>query len=401
MSKTDRKLFISLMLWSLIPSIYLLIRMHIVANTGTDINILGQMEWFDLIDEIITTVLTVPLYFVIKKERTTPQKNMAAFLTASITYLIFTLIIFIYVGSMAKFMHAPNATSYLRLQTWSMWVSFLVNLMIILFTLDGRTKSFRIMLIAKTTLMIMCDLLLIPMFKENGAAYSEILVNSILAIISIGTAYHFGLIRFGKTDSRLWVHEWIRTGSMSAIQIFLDNWIYAVMVVRIVNSVKQSGNYWMANNFIYGWLLIPVFALVEIIRRNNYDELTYQNAWKPSLLIALCWLITMPGWYWFIQEPMAMSNVNTIIKIVFPLSIFYLVSIPSQIIDGWFVSKGKMGYPMMISLIVNLGYYGIVYAMFKHNLFDVSMKFIVVMFGFGMIAHLFLSAIFYLYEKSK
>ena len=78
MSKTDRKLFISLMLWNLIPSIYLLIRMHIVANTGTDINILGQMEWFDLIDEIITTVLTVPLYFVIKKERTTPQKNMAA-----------------------------------------------------------------------------------------------------------------------------------------------------------------------------------------------------------------------------------------------------------------------------------------------------------------------------------
>lgn len=150
MTKFDKKLFISIMLWNLIPSIYLLVRMHIVASAGTDINILGQMEWFDLIDEVITTVLTIPLYFVIKKERTTPQKNMAVFLIASITYLVFALTISIYVGSIAKFMHATNVTSYLRLQTWSMWVSFLVNLMIILFTLDGRTKTFRIMLISKT-----------------------------------------------------------------------------------------------------------------------------------------------------------------------------------------------------------------------------------------------------------
>lgn len=188
---------------------------------------------------------------------------------------------------------------------------------------------------------------------------------------------------------------------MSAIQIFLDNWIYAVMVVRIVNSVKQSGNYWVANNFIYGWLLIPVSALVEIVRRNNYDKLTYQNVWKPVFLIALGWLITMPGWNWFIREPMAMSNANTIAEIVFPLSLFYLVSIPSQIIDGWFISKGKMAYTALISLIINLGYYGIVYAMFSYNLFSVSMMFIIIMFGCGMIVHLILSITFYLLDIRK
>ena len=33
-----------------------------------DINILGQMEWFDLIDEIITTAFITPLYYLLKKK---------------------------------------------------------------------------------------------------------------------------------------------------------------------------------------------------------------------------------------------------------------------------------------------------------------------------------------------
>ena len=53
--KNDKKVFLSLILWMLIPSIYLLIRMNMVSVNHVDINILGQMEWFDLIDEIITT----------------------------------------------------------------------------------------------------------------------------------------------------------------------------------------------------------------------------------------------------------------------------------------------------------------------------------------------------------
>ena len=43
-NKKDLKLYLSLILWSLLPSIYLLVRMKIVAINNVDINILGQME---------------------------------------------------------------------------------------------------------------------------------------------------------------------------------------------------------------------------------------------------------------------------------------------------------------------------------------------------------------------
>ena len=87
--KNDLKLLISLIVWMIIPSLYMLIRMNIVSVNNVDINILGQMEWFDLIDEVITTTLIVPLYSVLSKEKS-KYKNGIAFLTSFIIYLLFT-----------------------------------------------------------------------------------------------------------------------------------------------------------------------------------------------------------------------------------------------------------------------------------------------------------------------
>ena len=60
--KKDYKLFFSLIGWALLPSIYLLIRMNIVALNNVNIDILGQMEWFHLLNEVLATTLIVPLY---------------------------------------------------------------------------------------------------------------------------------------------------------------------------------------------------------------------------------------------------------------------------------------------------------------------------------------------------
>lgn len=66
MTKKDFKLFSGLLFWYLIPSVYLLIRMNLVHINSVDVNVLGQMEWFDLIDEILVQSLIVPLYSLLK-----------------------------------------------------------------------------------------------------------------------------------------------------------------------------------------------------------------------------------------------------------------------------------------------------------------------------------------------
>ena len=76
----------------------------------------------------------------------------------------------------------------------------------------------------------------------------------------------------------------------------------------------------------------------------------------------------------------------------------YLIS---AVIDGWFISKGKTLYNAINSVIVNIGYYGVVYVLFKHGVFEMNMNFIVMMFGFGMVVHMVGSIVMYRWELKK
>lgn len=410
MTKGDKQLFWSLVLWSLVPSIYLLIRMHIVAITATDINVLGQMEWFDLIDEVLTTTLTIPLYYVLK-EHASPQKNLHASLAAFAIYTGFVVVVAILLPHLVVFMNPTSAekslstiSQYLRLQTISLLIGFWSSLMVILFTLDGRANLFRILLLCKIAGMILCDFLFIPQWKAIGAVYSDIAGNCITAIIATVLAVHYKLVSTGTVTDKSdhWVIKWLKTGLFAGVQIFLDNFIYAVIVVRMVNAVSESGVYWTANNFIYGWLLVPVAAMTEIIKRNLYTKLDIRNAWKPMIYIYLFWGVSAMFWKPFIHHGMAMNIKQTdeIMHIIIPMMIFYLFYVPCQFIDGWFISYGKTWECSIISIIVNIVYYGLVYILFKRGVFPLGMPFIICMFGGGMVVHMLLSLWLYHRELS-
>lgn len=398
MTKKDFKLYGSLILYTLLPSVYLLIRMQIVAVSGVDINIMGQIEWFDLIDEVLVTALTVPLYFLLKpdKEKTAPDKNCAAFLASFAVYTAFTIVVMMKIGSIAKFMNAENAVQYLFMQALSMLAGFVGTFMVMIFTLNDDDKLVRRLLVSRLCLQVVADWIFISSFKDVGAAYAEIAVNAVIGLIAVLSAYSKGYLKFAM-PGKTFLKDWCKIGAFAGIQIFLDNFIYAVMVCKMVNAVSESGNYWVANNFIWGWLLVPVTCLVEVIKKNDKIRLTMKNCWRYLIMIFAVWLITMPRWKSFISGPMA-SDGNVIMKIVLPLVPFYITYMISAVIDGWFVSHGRTIYNAINSLIVNVGYYGIIYLAFKRGMFAENMMFIIGMFGCGMLVHMAASILMYRLE---
>ena len=97
MEKKDYKLFLSLFLWMLIPSIYNVVKMNIISINQVDINILGQMEWFDLIDEVLVTTLTVPLFSLLKPNISSKEKNTLALIISFGIYSVFAVITSTYI----------------------------------------------------------------------------------------------------------------------------------------------------------------------------------------------------------------------------------------------------------------------------------------------------------------
>ena len=70
-------------------------------------------------------------------------------------------------------------------------------------------------------------------------------------------------------------------------------------------------------------------------------------------------------------------------------------------IDAWFVSKGKTIYIFINSVIVNIVYYGIMYALFKIGIFNLNIYFIINLFGLGMVVHMFISILLYFKEMGN
>ena len=402
------RLFAALCALSLIPAVYQTVRTFIISSNtpGAVFDIVGQMEWFDLINETLQAFLIVPLYSILNRIFKEGGENFAGhtFKTGLLTFVVYALFsagVLIYGSVLVRTMN-PNeidvaATShYLRLETVAFMVGIIVRFVSVVFVVVGKDRNVYIFLAISTVLSVVADFVLIPNFGVYGIAMSNIMVNALLAAASFVMLYAQGLTkpcRFHKSDIPV-LKEWGKVGFFSGMQQFIDNFIYAVMICKMVNMVSEQGNYWVANNFIWGWLLIPVSALAEVIRRDckdGYARLRQDNYYFIAAAVVAVWAVTVPLWTPFFRYAENLPDAGAIFAIVIKLVPFYIAYIGGAIIDNIFVGLGKTAYNAINSLVINVVYYGIFFVLYLINAITFTMDTIIVMFGLGMVVHFALS----------
>jgi hypothetical protein len=400
-------LFIALSLLSLAPAIWQTIRTFIVTtNVSTSaLDVIGQMEWFDLIDETIKAFLIVPLYAVLSaflKDKVAFSGNVFKAMVVTFTlYFIFSIGVYIYALRLVSFMNPSTVDiaavgNYLRLETIAFAIGILPSFFNVVFVVYGKSRNVYAFLVIGSLVSVLSDLVMIPNFGAAGVAYTNILTNSLLAIAG------FILLTLEKAISPAAIHKsdwpmlgkWARIGVFSGGQQFIDNIIYALMICKMVNAVSEQGNYWVANNFIWGWLLIPISALAEIVRRDSKDgylSLKKGNYYSIIGAVVIIWTATIPSWMWFFSTAEKLENASEIFQICLKLLPFYVAYALCAVPDSIFIGLGKTKYSLINSLMVNIIYYGIFYLLYINNIVSMSMDTIILMFGFGMVVHLAIS----------
>lgn len=398
------KLWVALCALSLVPAIYQTIRTFLLSTTtsANGIDIVGQMEWYDLIDETLKAFLIVPLYFILNKFFTKSKEDFNKVIFKSLVvvfvlYVLFNVGVLIYGYNLIKFMN-PETTDvsavkkYLGLETLAFMIGIIPSFINVAFVTIGKSKNVYIFLVIQAVLGIISDFIFIPQIGVNGIAISNIVTNSILAIASIVILCLEGYMKiswFNKNDGSIAI-DWLKTGLFSGTQQFIDNIIYALMVARMVNMVAEQGNYWVANNFIWGWMLIPVSTMAEIIKRDcqsEYKDLKQSNYYMLSIFIFLFWAVTIPLWIPFFKGVEQLENYQDIFLITIKLAPFYIAYTLCIIPDSIFIGYGKTYYNAINSVLVNFVYYGIWFALYKSNAIAFSINTIIMMFGFGMVFH--------------
>lgn len=404
------RLWIALCALSLFPAVYQTIRTFLISinSSSSGIDIIGQMEWYDLIDETLKAFLLVPLYSILNNIFKDNNKEGSHFIFKSLLivfflYFVFNIGILIYGKKLISYMN-PNENNiqeislYLYLETIAFMIGIIPSFFNVVFVVTEKKNNVYIFLISQIILGIFADFILIPNIGVNGIAISNIITNLILSIVGFIVLYHQKIIipcffKNEKINKDKYI-SWLNKGFYSGVQQFIDNIIYILMVCKMVNMVSEQGNYWVANNFIWGWLLIPVKALVEIIKTDCKEEdrnRIRSSYYLISIFIFVSWLISLPLWEPFLVHVEKLENGKRIFFILLKLVPFYIAYTLCVIPDSIFIGKGKTYLSALNSGLVNFVYYGIWFILYKMNIIIFNLDLIIYMFGFGMVFHMFIS----------
>jgi len=400
--KFDWKMYLALCLLALVPAIYQTVVTKLItvnANPGA-LDIVGQMEWFDLIDETICAFLIIPMYSVLSKAKKTENFTKIVFKLGIIVvalYALFSLGTFFYGIHLVRYMN-PNdvdiaaAYRYLSLETIAFMIGIIFSYVNVVFIVIDKSLYMYAFLVGRISLSLLSDFVLVPYMGVDGIAVSNIISNIVMSVLGVLILILTKNIKVGRynKDDVSFLKDWGRIGLFAGGQQFLDNFIYAIMIVRMVNAVSESGNYWVSNNFIWGWLLIPITCLSEIIRKDagiDGYNLRQKNYYSITTFALILWFALIPSYQWFFGSVEGLDNPGRIFEIVIKNLGFYVAYAYSQIPDAIFVGMGKTKYNAVNSLICNIVYYGIWFIFYQTKVVTMSMDIIIVMFGCGNIVH--------------
>lgn len=367
-------------------------------------SIAGQLSWVNLMYEVVNEAIVLPLYFfmgqaVTNKEEYADRIRSGLFVSFGI-YAICSALVMIFVYPLLRFMAVspdiiPESASYIRIECIANIFGILYSFICVALITIGRDKLVYAITAAKLILSIMLDTMLVSTLSVslklgvNGIGVSNMLSNLILFVISAVLISRCGYPIFQKKKlSFLWMKDFFRIGSISGLESFVRNIAYMLMVSRMVNMVGEQGTYWVANNFIWGWMLLPIIQLGELIKQETAKD---QNAvrnntsgyFAVTAITCLLWIVTIPLYKPFMQYVLNYSDVDKLFELVMVLFGFYVLYAFQNIFDATFYGRGKTAYMLVESVVTNSIYYGTFFVLYLCGVWKPTLIGIALMFGFG------------------
>ena len=400
------KLFFALLVMGLCPTIYTTLRVFWLGQLPGEwsFSIAGQLSWVNLIYEIINEAIILPLFYFVgrvlldKKELTNRLKT-GLIITLGV-YLVLTLVTITCANPLLKLMAtSPDiidaSATYIRIESVANVFAILSQFALVTRVTLGKDKQVYALTGVKLVLCVIFDTFFVSTLKcslnlgVNGIAITNIIVNLILFAVTLFLLYKQGVNVFNKEKLNFkWIKDFARIGGISGLESFVRNIFYMIMICRMVNVVGEQGTYWVANNFIWGWLLLPISQLGELIKQ---ETSTNQTAVKNNSLgyfaitigVCLIWFITIPLYKPFMQHILQFSNVDKLFTLVMVLIGFYVLYALQNIFDATFYGLGKTHYMLFESVVTNIIYYGICFILYVIGVFKPSLIGIALMFGVG------------------
>ena len=426
LSNINYRLYFALLILGLCPTVYTTVRVFFLGQLPGEwsFSIAGQLSWVNLLYEIINEAIILPLFYFMgkvannKKEFTNRVKT--GLIMALGIYLMLSAIVICFAKPLLSLMATDTtiidaSAIYIRIESVANIFLILSQFVLVALITINKSKYLYILTIIRLILSLVCDTFLVSSLPislslgVNGIGYSNIIVNIVLLCISLVLLSKENINVFNKAKLNFaWIQDFVKIGSISGLESLVRNLAYMIMISRMVNVVGEQGTYWVANNFIWGWLLLPVLQLGELIKQEistNKENIRKNSIGYFSLtaIISALWFVSIPLWKPFMSNVLQFNDVDKLFNLVLVLVGFYVLYAFQNVFDSIFYGLGKTNYMLFESVITNTIYYGVAFILYVTGLWTPSLIGIALLFGIGNAfdSIVSLGAFAYLLKKEK
>ena len=400
------RLFAALLVLGLCPAIYTTVRTFFLGQLPNEwsYSIAGQLSWVNLIYEIINEAIILPLFFFIGKVVSDNQeftnRVKTGLLISFIGYVVLSALILIFAEPLLSAMAASTdilkeSATYIRIEGVANIFGILFSFVSVALVSLGKDSIVYILTGIKLILCIVSDTFLVSPLPVslhlgvNGIGVSNIIVNALLFVSAVVLLAGQGCRIFSRGRlSFAWVKDFARIGGISGLESFVRNIAYMLMVSRMVNMVGEQGTYWVANNFIWGWMLLPVTQLGELIKQETAaDEKAVKNNslgyFSITAIVCVLWTVLIPTYKPFMRYALGYSDIDKLFGLVMILFGFYVLYAFQNVFDCIFYGRGKTNYLLFESVVTNSVYYGTFFILYLAGVWTPTLIGIALMFGIG------------------
>ena len=418
------RLFLALLVLGLCPTVYTTVRVFFLGQLPGDwsFSIAGQLSWVNLLYEVVSEAIILPLfYFVgkVKRDKAAFSNRVRTGLLVSLgAYLILSVVILLFAEPLLRLMAADESiltasADYIRIESVANVFSILAKFALVALVSVNKSRYLYILTAARLLLSLAFDTFLVSSLPislklgVNGVGYSNILVNALLLAVSLLLLDREGVKTFSKKKLDFgWMREFARIGGISGLESLVRNVAYMVMISRMVNVVGEQGTYWVANNFIWGWLLLPVLQLGELIKEETAESRENVRRNTPgyfvlTLGICLLWCLSIPLWKPFMAHVLQFTDVDKLFRLVLLLLGFYMLYAFQNVFDATFYGLGKTSYMLFESVVTNTIFYGAAFILYLTGVWLPTLNGIALLFGLGMAFDSVVSLCAYLHLRRK
>lgn len=420
----NHKLFIALLVLGLCPTIYTTLRVFFLGQLPGDwsFSIAGQLSWVNLLYEVISEAIILPLFFFIGKvkedKKAFSNRVRTGMLVSLGVYAVLSAVVFIFAKQLLGLMATDESiieasAAYIRIESIANVFSILAQFALVALISVNRSRYIYILTGARLVLSVLFDTFLVSTLPVsanlgvNGIGYSNIIVNVLLLAVSLVLLHREGIKTFTREKLDFdWMKDFLKIGGISGLESLIRNVAYMLMVARMVNVVGEQGTYWVANNFIWGWLLLPILQLGELIKEETAES--EDNVRKNTLgyfaitfIVCVIWCATIPAWKPFMTHVLQFSDVDKLFELVLVLLGFYVLFAFQNIFDATFYGLGKTNYMLFESVVTNTIYYGTAFILYITGVWTPTLIGIALLFGIGNAFDTIVSAGAYVYLLKK